>query len=151
MAVASFDLEAFRARYPEFATVADSTIEAYWDEASLYLNNTNCSRVSNIAMRGLLLNMLTAHLAALFSGVNGNPPSGIVGRVSSATEGSVSIAASMEGVTAASAWFMQTPYGAQFWQATAQYRQMVYRPGSSLPPRWRGNDYIRYWEGSRTA
>lgn len=145
MAVASFDLATFRARYPEFATVADATIEAYWAEASLYLDNTDFSRVRNVAVRAVLLNMLTAHLAALFSGVNGNPPQGIVGRVTNATEGSVSIAAAMEGVTAASAWFMQTPYGAEFWQATAQYRQMVYAPGRSYPPRWVGNlGYRRY-------
>lgn len=136
MAIVTFDLAAFRARYPEFATVVDATIQAYFAEATLYLDNTDCSRVSNVTVRAVLLNMLTAHIAALNSGVNGEAPSGLVGRVAQASEGSVSVSADMGPTTGTSAWFLQTKYGAAYWQATAPYRTFQYVPGSSVPQTW---------------
>lgn len=136
MAIVTFDLAAFRARYPEFATVVDATIQAYFAEATLYLDNTDCSRVSSVTVRAVLLNMLTAHIAALNSGVNGEAPSGLVGRVAQASEGSVSVSADMGPTTGTSAWFLQTKYGAAYWQATASYRTFRYVPGSSVPQTW---------------
>lgn len=128
MAVVVFDPVAFKARYPEFNAVSDVLLGLYFTEATLYLDNTDCSRVSDVNQRALLLNMLTAHIAALNgSGVNGSGASGMVGRVNSATEGSVSV--SSEYVVANNgtmAWYLQTPYGAQYWAATGRYRTMQY-------------------------
>jgi hypothetical protein len=89
--------------------------------------------VQDVNQRALLLNMLTAHLAALYAGVNGQSPSPLVGRINTATEGSVSVGAAMDGVPGTAAWFLQTKYGASFWQATARYRTMRYVPGRSWP------------------
>jgi hypothetical protein len=123
-----FDPVAFVARYPEFSTVSAPTLGDYFTEATMYLDNTDASRVSNLAQRALLLNMLTAHVAALNgSGVNGNGAPGLVGRINSATEGSVSVSA--EYATPANgtqAYFQQTQYGAAFWAASARYRTMQY-------------------------
>jgi hypothetical protein len=61
MSAVVFDPAAFKARYPEFAAVADPTLAACFDEAGLYLSNTDNSPVQNLTRRATLLNMLTAH------------------------------------------------------------------------------------------
>lgn len=131
MAVVTFDHSAFQARYPEFSTIQQSTLQAYFDEAgTLYIDNSNASVVGDTVMRGYLLNLATAHLAALYSGVNGESPQEGVGRVDQATEGSVSVHLDMGAVPGTDAWWMQTKYGAAFLQASAKYRTFRY---SSAP------------------
>lgn len=136
MGIVTFNLAGFRSRYPEFASVPDDTMTAYFTEATIYLDNTDASRVQDVTIRSVLLNMLTAHIAALNSGVNGNAASDLVGRIASASEGSVSVSADMGPTTGTSAWFLQTKYGAAYWQATAPYRTFQYVPGSSVPQTW---------------
>jgi hypothetical protein len=75
------------------------------------------------------MNLVVAHLAAMRFGVNGQPPSPLVGRISSASEGSVSVSADMAGASASAAWWNQTTYGATAWQATNKYRRATYVPG----------------------
>ncbi|MCU5775119.1 DUF4054 domain-containing protein [Erwiniaceae bacterium BAC15a-03b] len=131
MAIVVFDVAAFRERYPEFDTVSNSLLNAYFVEATVYLNNTDTSPVTDIAVRAVYLNMLVAHLTALNSGVGGQKPTGLVGRVASASEGSVSVSLDAGPSGAASWWYMQTPYGAAYWQATLPYRTIRYLPGAS--------------------
>ena len=122
-----FDPAAFKARYPEFAAVGDPLLQACFGEAGLYLSNTDNSPVQNVTRRAVLLNMLTAHIAALGGALSSDGQPRPVGRVSSATEGSVS--ASMEYLApGSSAWFAQTQYGAAFWQATSSLRGFRYIP-----------------------
>ena len=45
------------------------------------------------------------------------------------TEGSVSVSADMGAVGSNTAWYLQTPYGATYWQLTAKYRRFRYVPG----------------------
>ena len=137
MAVAVFDYALWAARYPEQAAfVAEPLAEAYFLEAELYLNNTDGSVVTDVPVRLLLLNMLVAHIAIL----NNPERGGLVGRIETATEGSVTVAVEMaEPGTAA--WFMQSTPGAAFWQATVRYRTMRYfvgpRPFLGVPGRGR--------------
>jgi uncharacterized protein DUF4054 len=139
MAVVTFDLTAFRARYPQFNTVDPDLLGLYFVEAGLYCNNTDTSPVDNVTLRSMLLNMLTAHIAALNSGENGQPPSPLVGRLAQATEGSVSVSTDVGAVVAGSeAWYAQTRYGWAYWQATRSFRTMRYRPGASRSPTYRG-------------
>lgn len=133
MGIVVFDLNGFRARYPEFATVSDGLLQDYFDEATIYLNNTENSLVQDVTKRALLLRMLTAHIAALNAGVNGEAASPLVGRINSATEGSVSVTTDMGAVSGSAAWFMQTKYGASYWQATVNLRSFRYIPGRSYP------------------
>jgi hypothetical protein len=135
MGIVVFDVASFRVRYPEFATVSDELLGAYFDEATIYLNNTEYSPVTDLTKRALLLNMLVAHVAALNAGVNGQAASPLVGRVNSATEGSVSVTTDMGAVSGSAAWFMQTKYGAAYWQATVNLRSFRYVPGRSFPAR----------------
>lgn len=130
MAVVVFDPALFVVRYPEFSTVSAPLLSLYFGEATMHLNNTDSSKVSDIVQRSALLNMITAHIAALNgSGVSGNGAQGIVGRINSATEGSVSANAEYAPATnGSSAYFYQTAYGAAFWAASAKYRTTQYVP-----------------------
>lgn len=133
--IVAFDPAAFIVRYPEFATVSPSLLQAYFDEVTMaYLDNTLASRVQDVGQRSVLLNMLVAHLSALYSGVNGQAPSSLVGRITTASEGSVSVGTDAGAMPGTAAWFVQTKYGASFWQASAQFRTMRYIPGASSVP-----------------
>lgn len=125
MAAVVFDPTAFKARYPEFAAVADATLTACFNEAGLYLSNADNSPVQNITRRATLFNMLTAHVAYLGGLLSADGMPRPVGRVSQAGEGSVS--AAFEGPPPGSAqWFQQSQYGASFWQATCSLRGFRY-------------------------
>lgn len=125
--VVEFDPEAFKAAYPQFASVADPLLTSYFDLATMIVNNTCRSPVSDAKKRERLLNLLVAHIATLFMPAASGGSGGVVGRVSSATEGSVSIDAEYASeVSKSMAWFIQTPWGALFWQLTLPYRSFRY-------------------------
>lgn len=125
--VVVFSATEFRTSFPEFAAVSDALLQSDFALATLVLNNSCRSLVCDANVRQTLLYLLTAHVAALFQGANGQPPSGIVGRVSDATEGSVSVSAEYASeVSSSMAWFIQTQWGATFWQMTAPFRTMRY-------------------------
>lgn len=131
----TFDYDAWVVRYPEFAAVPEALAQAYFDEAGLYCANDTCNPPFGTGILPTLLNMLTAHIAWLNAprdpsgnpAGTGQPAPSIVGRISSATEGSVSVTAEFTASGGPSeAWYLQTKYGAAFWQATAQFRTMRY-------------------------
>lgn len=127
--VVVFDAAEFKAAYPAFATIVDALLQVDFDIATLFLGNSCCSIVQDAAIRQRLLYLVTAHIAALMQGENGKPPSGIVGRVDQAAEGSVSVSASyVNDMSMSEAYFSQTQYGAMFWMATAGYRAFHYVP-----------------------
>ena len=111
-----------------FATLSDPQLEYAFAQACIYLNNTDLSPVADVAIRATLLNMLTAHICQLQYGANGKGPSGLVGQITGATEGSVSVTAAQIDAPGTAAWYMQTQYGASYWAATAQYRIGRYVP-----------------------
>lgn len=127
-AVVSFNYEDWIAIYPEFKNVTPQSALQYFNIATIYHRNDGFGPVSQPPVQAALLNMMTAHVAKLFGGTTGGVPTGLVGRIAHASEGSVSVEADMGPVTANQAWFMQTPYGAAYWQATAAYRTFRYRP-----------------------
>lgn len=130
MAVAVFNVNQFLGRYPEFSAVNTANplrLAALFQEAGLYLNNTDASPVCDVNRRGVLLNMLTAHISYLAGDLSSDGQARPVGRLSQATEGSVS--ATFESVPptpGTGAWFQQSQYGAAFWQATTSLRGARY-------------------------
>jgi len=115
--------------YPEFSTIPEATAESYFDMATGFLRNDGTSPVSSTSTQTTLLYLLTAHIAKLFGTVNGQAASDLVGRISSATEGSVSVSVDLPQLPQSAAWFSQTKYGLMFWQMTAAYRTARYVPG----------------------
>ncbi len=128
----TFNPGLFLGRYPEFTNAynANPTLYAsYFTEAGFYLNNTALSPVQDTTKLSLLLNMLTAHIAFINGQLSADGQTRPVGRMSGATEGSVS--AQFEDVAplpGSGQWFRQSQYGSAFWQATTCYRGMMYFP-----------------------
>ena len=133
MAVVTFDYGQWLLRFPELRAVPQERATLFFHEAELYLDNTGTGPVTEPTRLSVLLGLATAHLIQLNATVNGVIPSPLVGRVSSASEGSVSVSVDAGQVTATQAWWAQTRYGAAFWQATARYRRMRYVRPSYLP------------------
>ena len=126
--VVAFDFDAWKARYPEVAGVGGPAAAAYFAEATLYHANDGSGPVSDAGQQQLLLGMVTAHVAEMYRVEDGELKNPLVGRISDASQGSVSVTAEYAATMVASAAFWaQTRYGASYWQATAQYRTMRYR------------------------
>lgn len=115
MAVVVFDPAEFKEVYPHFVNTADAVCRFAFAEAELYLNNTDASPVKNEEKRKLLLYMLTCHILTLKE--RGGD---VVGQLSSASEGSVSVSYSVPSAPGAE-WFSQTQCGLAFWQAIKPY------------------------------
>lgn len=130
MSVAIFNPSVFLGRYPEFTTAYNanpSLFASMFSEAGLYLNNTDCSVVQDVNLRGVLLNMVTAHIAFLGGALTADGQPRPVGRVSAANEGAVGATFDFTPATPGTGpWFNQTQYGAAFWQATSCYRGARY-------------------------
>ena len=126
MGVFAFSAANFKLRYPEFATLGDDLLGMYFTEACMYCDNTSASIISSVTMRGVILNALTAHVAALVSAA-------MSGRVSSASEGNVSVSTDMGPPSLSRAWFFQTKYGASAYQMMAPYRCAFYVPPQNGP------------------
>ena len=122
-----FDSAEFLAMFPQFSTVLVAALTGNFNLACLLLDNTAASVVQDAPTRQYFLYLLTAHITQLLNGVNGTPPSGIVGRISSAAQGSVNVQAEWAAdMGNAEAYFVQTIFGATFWQATVSYRTARY-------------------------
>lgn len=125
----------FRIAYPQFAVTppTDAQLSLYFNLATLILNNSCASVVSDANARERLLNLLVAHIAALIPlatvAGGGGAGAGLVGGLTQATEGSVSVSAAwLSKVSQSMAWFIQTPYGQLFWQLTSPFRSFRYVP-----------------------
>ena len=127
-AIATFNFNLWQARYPEFITVSEPLANLYFAEAGLYLNNAGAGPVDDASIQLLLLNMITAHIAKLNAKVNGVSSPDVVGRVTNAGEGSVSVTVEVDLAPGSAQWFAQTKYGFAFWQASARFRTANYLP-----------------------
>lgn len=131
MAIVVLDILKFRAMFPEFDGLTDAQITLLFELSTDYLDNTNYSLVIDPLKRERLLYLLMSHLAYMrFGDAAGNGGTGMVGRLSSASEGSASASFDLGAMSAGSTWFTQSPYGMDFWQATKVYRMATYYPGS---------------------
>src|SRR5258707_663454 len=127
-----FDYQAFRARFPEFnSTVTSDQAQQLFIEATIYHPNDGTGPVASPTAQSTYLNYVVAHLAQLYIGTAAEPASSLVGRVTNASEGSVSVAAELDatGDSPSRAWWAQTKYGLSYWAATTAYRTMRYMPG----------------------
>ena len=126
--IVAFDYAAWAVLFPQFSNVTEPQVTGpVLTLAEQYCRNDGGGPVCNAGVQAQLLNLMVAHVAQLLYGSTTQPVSPIVGRISSAAEGSVSVAAEFP-TTPASAWFLQTQYGAMYWQLALPYRLGRYRP-----------------------
>jgi Protein of unknown function (DUF4054) len=114
------------ATYPEFAGIVSTTAPVYFQRAGLYLDLNSTRFIRDLNIMSVLAHMVAAHLAELFDASSARGGTQAVGRISGG-EGSVKVNLDM-GKTSSSkeAWFRQTKYGAEFWEASGPYRGMRY-------------------------
>lgn len=132
---------AFIVTFPEFSVLTQAQVQAQWNMATGLQRNDGCGPVTTAGQQVNLLNLVTAHLCALFFQGPGDPNPGApkdastpVGRVSSASQGSVSAQFDYGTVGKKEAFWVQTRYGALWWQMTRTYRTMLYAPGQPFQP-----------------
>lgn len=131
--VVTFVFTDWIAEYPEFALVPLAQAQNYFNMACVQLNNTPASQIpltdcAGNLVRQPILYAATAHIAQLFWIPPGATPSPLVGRISNASEGSVSVAVDMGAQPMSAAWWNQTRYGAMAWMMTQPYRMARYAP-----------------------
>jgi Protein of unknown function (DUF4054) len=133
--VVSFDWTYFSTRFPECSAPGLAMLQTIFAEAALYCDNSPTSPVADSTVGGqryLFLHLITAHLSALSfgtTGKNGQPATPLVGRINSATEGSVTVQTELKVPEGTPQFWAQTKYGVMFWTASSGYRQMLYFPG----------------------
>ena len=136
MAVAVFDYAKWTAMFPYLAAVPEPVAQGFFTVAELLFANDDCSPIQDADKRLIYLNYIVAHLARLagypVAAGGSAQPDGMVGRVSSATEGTVSIDTDYGTVRESQAWWIQTQEGATFWQMTRALRTARY---IAPPPR----------------
>lgn len=161
----TFDYNGWVAAFPTFGGISSGDAQMYFDGASTFQANDTCNPTfstmvamgsGQVTLLRRLLWLLTCHLAFLgaFRDANGNPsstgtqpPAPLVGRVSQAAEGSVNVSVELDTTGyPIPAFFQQTPWGLQYWQATAQFRQAIYVPN---PTRVVNGAYPAYGYGRR--
>lgn len=132
-AIATFNYAQWLLLYPELSNVTEVQAGMCFDLGTLFLRNDGTGRVTSDSTQLSLLNMLTAHIAFIgYGDTTSGGASGLVGRINSATEGSVSVASEMAAQPGSAAWFLQTKYGAMYWQALAAFRTFAYRVGPGM-------------------
>lgn len=145
--VVSFNYSTWVALFPQFAYLSQAQATQYFNLATQYVRNDGGGPVCTAAQQSALLNLVTAHLAQIFAptAAGGAPPN-IVGRISSASEGSVSVSTENQYPPGTAQWWQQTPAGSAAWEMMKPYRTMrmivgpVYNP-DPFPV------YGQYWLG----
>ena len=131
---ATFNYAQWQSAFPALSYVTQAQAQAQFNIAGeFYLRNDGSGpNWSTPQVQGDLLNLVTAHLCQLFvpNPAAGAAQPGLVGRISNASEGSVSVTAEYAAQTSQSmAFWVQTQYGAAYWNAMKAHRSFRYLPG----------------------
>lgn len=136
MGVVTFDYTLWAQTFPTLApNVNAAQAQSYFDMVeNTYLDNTEASVVRNVTTRATMLNLLVAHVAALFLPTSAGGTGGSVGRAASASRGSVSVSFDLPnaGSGAVAAWLNQTQWGLMFNAMMTPYRTARYVPGGHI-------------------
>lgn len=136
MTTAVFSYRDWTALFPVFGVpganfVPEPSATLYFGMSSLYCANDDCALIpadpTTYQPRISILYMLTAHLAAI-NGATQSGAAGLVGHITDASEGSVSVKLDLGAIPNSAAWFAQTPWGLQAYAAMAPYRTARYVP-----------------------
>lgn len=110
--ILTFDVALFRQQFPAFADALvypTPQLQMYWDMAICYISNMNCGWLTG-ACRQLAINMMVAHLAALFVLI----ATGLTPQIiKSSTIDKITVTLEMPAVPNQWRWWLNTtPYGA---------------------------------------
>lgn len=142
----TFNWTTFITLFPEFCGMDQAQGTTYFRLATLYCPNVPQNPFNCGGVLEQLLYLVTAHVAWLLSPKdnNGNPtlpgqgtpPSGFVGRISQATQGSVNVSLEFDATAGGPSeqFFAQTQYGLMFWQATLPIRAARYVANPTIVP-----------------
>jgi hypothetical protein len=126
--VVPFIYSDWAALFPQFSNLSQAQITGpVLTVAQQYNRNDGGGPVNDPGVQTQLINLMVAHVAQLLYGSTTQPVSPIVGRISNASEGSVSVAADWP-TTPSNAWFLQTQYGAMWYQMALPFRLGRYAP-----------------------
>jgi len=138
----TFSWATFIALFPEFSCMNEPQGQAYFDLAGIYVENSTRNPLWCYGVLPQVMLLVTAHIAWLMAprDANGNPaqtgtvPGQIVGRINSASQGSVSVGTTLDGEpgSPSEAWYAQTRYGLMAWQAMAVGRSFRYTVSPTL-------------------
>ena len=138
-----FNPTEFKSIFTQFSARSDAQLSWFFTAVENdVLDNTETACIS-LSTRKKLFFLLVAHKAELQNRIDsGN--TGLVGRISSATEGSVSISTDyLSSPTALAQWLNQTPYGAEYYALTARYRTALWNAATRpMPVKRNGLPYI---------
>lgn len=112
--------------FPQFSNVTEAQADLLVPTAQAMMCGF-INQVTNSGLQMALLNYMVAHLAQLSFGSTTQPANAFVGRISNATQGSVSVATEFP-MTQSNAWYAQTPYGLTYWQLSLPFRLGRYVP-----------------------
>lgn len=150
----TFSYSTWVAMFSEFAPLEPEQGNAYFMRATGgIIGNSVTNPVFCDGNLEYLIYLATSHVAWLScpKDANGNPSatggasSAIVGRISSATEGSVSVTSEFPMDSSASAqekYLAQTKYGVELWSALAPYRTARYAARPTIVVGGRFSPYI---------
>lgn len=138
--------------YPAFTVggaqpVSQALAQTYFNTAGFLCANDGSGPVCDDAELTNLLYILTAHIAAISAPLasGGAANGGLVGRITSASEGSVSVGVENSYAEGSAQWYQQSQYGSLYWLLTARYRQFQYSPGPVMGVP--ANQYGGLWAG----
>lgn len=142
--VVTFNYTNWAALFPQFSNLTEQQVTGpVLTLAEQYCRNDGGGPVTNEALQTEMLNLMVAHVAQILYGSTTQPVAPTVGRLSSATEGSVSASFDFP-TTPTNAWFLQTPYGAAYWQLTTPFRRFRYISKITPQPQITGGPWWGY-------
>jgi len=134
----SYDL--FSSQFPAVANkISPVQAQMFWIMATNFHRNDGGGPIRRDEEQALMLNLLTAHIAELLAPGPDGQPREVVGRITSFNEGSAGGSAEFP-TSPEAAWYLQTPYGAMYWEMTAGQRTMFY----TVAPRRRFDAWLPF-------
>ena len=125
--VVTFSYPTWAATFPQFSPGLnqDQVTNLILPIASTYCRNDGGGPVCDATAQTNLLNLMVAQCAQLMFGPTGTGSTGLVGRISDASQGSVSVRTEFPNEPD-EAWYNQTQWGAMYWAMAAPFRTMRY-------------------------
>jgi len=121
--IVTFDPVKFRATFPGAfpdTQYSDLYLQACFNRAAMQISNDTGSSIP-VEPRESILYLTTAHIATI-----GMRDPNLVGQIVSAGQGTTSVSISGPTAIGSEAWWLQTSYGQEAWQATSPYRSFLW-------------------------